>query len=511
MKNIIYFQPELSQPLIEVKGNKDYRDFRKLLERIDEIIRVTNLDNDLIHYLIEKMRIEKQHRLKKLNKQIQDLTQEEYEKTVLKAQRAFRCNIVLRLKNYPFRVMAERLADSPLLQRFCLLNSLDRIKVPSKSELQRHSVLFPTELVKKITDQLNNDLLKNNKFNELNLANEIDFDDIFIDTTCLKAFIHFPVDWVLLRDATKTLMKGVLLIRKVGLKNRMNEPESFVREMNKLSIKMTHCRNRSTQKKEKKETLRLMSQLIKKIKKHALKHLQILEGEWKKTNLSEKQMLQIKKRMDNVLLQLPQAEHQARERIIGRRQVPNKDKILSLYDNDLHVCLRGKAGAAVEFGNTLVLAEQDDGLIIDWYLHKEQSPGDPKILKQSISRINESIHLSGKVKSITTDRGMDSQSNRNFLEKNNIINFMCPRSPKKLIEQLSDIEFCNHQKRRAQTEGRIGILKNNFLGDPLKSKGFKNRQFAVAWAVLAHNLWIAGRLTQNKSQEQDDPLMQFIA
>jgi len=37
---------------------------------------------------------------------------------------------------------------------------------------------------------------------------------------------------------------------------------------------------------------------------------------------------------------------QAHERIIGERLVPNADKILSLYDADLHVIVRGKAGAA---------------------------------------------------------------------------------------------------------------------------------------------------------------------
>jgi hypothetical protein len=32
-----------------------------------------------------------------------------------------------------------------------------------------------------------------------------------VDTTALKANVHFPVDWILLRDATRTLMKAVTL------------------------------------------------------------------------------------------------------------------------------------------------------------------------------------------------------------------------------------------------------------------------------------------------------------
>ena len=52
--------------------------------------------------------------------------------------------------------------------------------------------------------------------------------------------------------------------------------------------------------------------------------------------------------MDNVIAQLPEAQRQAHERVIGGRKVPSKDKILSLYENEIHVIVRGKAGAAVE-------------------------------------------------------------------------------------------------------------------------------------------------------------------
>ena len=42
------------------------------------------------------------------------------------------------------------------------------------------------------------------------------------------------------------------------------------------------------------------------------------------------------------------------------------DKILSLYEQDVRILVRGKAGAEVEFGNALYLAEQADGLIVDY-------------------------------------------------------------------------------------------------------------------------------------------------
>jgi hypothetical protein len=44
---------------------------------------------------------------------------------------------------------------------------------------------------------------------------------------------------------------------------------------------------------------------------------------------------------------------------------PSLDKILSFYDKEVEVIVRGKSGAEVEFGQRLLLTEQEDGLIID--------------------------------------------------------------------------------------------------------------------------------------------------
>ena len=70
----------------------------------------------------------------------------------------------------------------------------------------------------------------------------LDLEDYFLDTTALKANIHFPVDWVWLRDGVRTLMKATMLIREQGLKGRMEPPQEFLRRINRLSLAMTHQR-----------------------------------------------------------------------------------------------------------------------------------------------------------------------------------------------------------------------------------------------------------------------------
>jgi hypothetical protein len=194
---------------------------------------------------------------------------------------------------------------------------------------------------------------------------------------------------------------------------------------------------------------------------------------------------------------------QAHERIIGERRVANKDKILSFYDTDVRVLVRGKAGAEVEFGNAMYLAEQSDGLIVDWDFIQEQAPGDNKLVAKSIESIGKEY---GALTSYTADRGFDSPMNAVDLEKLKIINAICPRSVSELEKRLADETFCHLQKRRGATEARIGIFKNAYLGKPLKSKGFKNRKIRIGWCILSHNLWKLSTMAAQRRKEIEEEL-----
>src|SRR5574340_574177 len=91
--------------------------------------------------------------------------------------------------------------------------------------------------------------------------------------------------------------------------------------------------------------------------------------------------------MDQVLQQLPQARKQARQRILSGQPVANEEKILSLYEPDVQVIVRKKAGAEVEFGNTFLLAENPQGLILDWELFQQSAPADSALLPWSVGRM----------------------------------------------------------------------------------------------------------------------------
>lgn len=223
--------------------------------------------------------------------------------------RALLCNIARALTQESVREFSKRLADSPLFQWFCRIDQLDVIRVPSKSTLDRYDKIVPEMIVRDVVDGLNADASSVNQEGRspLGLARAIETNDLFLDTSCVRANIHFPVDWVLLRDAVRTLIKSVTVIRRHGLKNRMNDPAEFIRAMNRLCIEMTHSRRRPDGRKGRKKILRLMKKLMKKIDRHASRHRDVLAIQWQDTDLGEGQARVIIDRIDRVRGQLPEA------------------------------------------------------------------------------------------------------------------------------------------------------------------------------------------------------------
>lgn len=483
-------EQELGRELPKVIGNVDYHEYREQLELIDVLLVTSGVERRFVEGRLQAWARE--------GRRIGAKAQARYQRM---CSEALRCGIARSLTEREYRKFTRRLAESALLQKFCRIERLEVVRVPSKSRLERYDKLAPESEIRDLVRALLRQTAGDGHA-ALGLASEVGVDVLLADTSCLKANIHFPTDWVLLRDAVRTLMKAVKLIRREGLRHRMEEPETFLSQINRLSMEMTQNRRSPGSVKRRKQVLRRMKRLVKVVRNHATRYVTLLKADWSKTEWTEAQARQVWRRMEGVLEQLPAAVRQAHERLIGGRLVANEEKILSLYEPDIRVIVRGKAGADVEFGNTLYVGEQQDGLIVDWKLLREQSRGDAVLLEESLERIHECF---GQYPwAVGTDRGFDRKATRTCLEERQIFNGICPRSVAALRERTKDEGFVAIQRRRGQTEGRIGILKNDFLGPVLRNKGFESRELAVAWAVLAHNLWVLARLLRAQEKEREE-------
>jgi hypothetical protein len=484
---IIPFELPLPQVLPTIEGNLDYRQFRDQLIGMDRLLLTSGVETQFI-----------EQETRRWLSQTRCVSARSQQNHQLHSRRALRCNIARLLLKEDFRGFATRLADSPLLQFFVGIGEVDRVVVPSKSTLQRYHDWWKEAQVREIICQV---LCKGAQSpQQLGLEHPLDLENAFMDTTCMAAPIHYPVDWVLLRDATRTLMKAILLIRDQGLRHRMEGPEIFITRINRLCIQMTHAWNKSDSQKQRKKTLRQMDHLVGTVGRHARRYRDLLKGHWEQTQWTRPQAQQVLDRVDHVLEQLPRARKQARQRILEGKLVANEEKILSLYESEVHVIVRKKAGAEVEFGNTLLLVENLQGVIIDWEIFRESAPADCALLPRSVKRMEKAYGQAPGA--VVADRGFDSQANQNSLSDGGIYNAVCPRSPRQLKQRNRCWKFRKLQRRRAQTEGRVGIFKNVFTGQPMRSKGFEHRELTVTWTVLTHNLWVMVRMAKREEPQE---------
>ena len=395
MKNIA-IQCLLRPALTVVDRCLDYDNFRATIERIDRLLIDSEVESQAIELALEGCRPKG-----------------------LKArqQRASFAIKALRMKTLrsllggiSFRHLSRALGSSDLLADFCRVRQIDGIRGISKSTVERASKFFSEEQLRALHRTLTEVVGDADLSRQVGLDKPIDTTICLIDGTCLEANIHWPTDWLLLKDVAGTLLKAIRLIReKAGLRHRMAiEPEQFARQMNRLSMQMTHSRRRKDSARQRKSILRQMKKLLKRIGEHARRHRELLQACREQSDYSEKQVQQILARIERMSELIPVVIKQAHERIIGGRQVKNTEKVLSVYEPDVQVIVRGKAGQEVEFGNTLFLGESVEGYLLDWKLYGSRTPSENEQMQESLQRQNR-FAVEESIAAMCADRGFASQ------------------------------------------------------------------------------------------------------
>ncbi len=487
--SILTTQQKFDKDIPVVFGNAEYNTERELLIATDEIIRQSGIEKTVMKYFLDAARVNKMIAVFGTDKPTR-LTADEIIRVKENAILALRASILRKRLRLSLRKFALALSHSDLYKWFCRINRFFDPRVPGKSHLGDLENMLPVDVIKQLETLL---LLSAADESSEVLYEPIDFSQCYLDSTCIMANIHFPVDWLLLRDSLRTMMLAVKRIRRLGLKNRMPyKPKVFIKKMNNLSMQMTFAKRKTDSKRDRKAILRKMKKLLKRAAKHAMKHIEFLDKNWEAVAISRPEAEQILKQISNVTEKLSRVIRCAHERIIGERKVANKDKLLSIYEDDVHVIVRHKSGAEVEFGNTLLLVEQDDGLIVDWKLFRDQAPADSRLLQNSHQRITGKLGVD--IKLIAGDRGFDSKANQKYFEEQGIFNAVAPRNPKQLQQRLEEERFRQGQNRRSQTEARISILSHCFCGNPMRQKSFEHREIHMGLSVLSHNLWVLARL-----------------
>jgi transposase, IS5 family len=196
---------------------------------------------------------------------------------------------------------------------------------------------------------------------------------------------------------------------------------------------------------------------------------------------------------------------QARRRVIEGEQVPNAEKIYSIFEPHTDLIKRGKVRTPLEFGHKVFLAESAQGLITQYEI-LTGNPSDEDHVEPSLKRHKETFGIAPEL--YGSDRGFFSGRNVTSCEQSGVKVVCCipQRGGKKSLEREAyekSPTFKKGQRFRAGIEGRISVL---FRGRGMKrclAEGQQRFELWVGAAVLANNLMtIASLLTKRSSRRR---------
>src|SRR5207249_3013220 len=194
---------------------------------------------------------------------------------------------------------------------------------------------------------------------------------------------------------------------------------------------------------------------------------------------------------------------QARRRVLQGEQVPNTEKIYSIFESHTDLIKRGKVQTPLEFRHKVFLAESAQGLITQYQV-LEGNPCDEQQVEPSLEHHKETFGHAPEL--YGSDRGFFSEKNVNSCKRNGVKVVCIPQRGGKKTRVREAYEkslaFKKGQRFRAGIEGRISVL---FRGRGMKrcpAEGRQRFELGVGAAVLANNLMrIAALLTKRSSRK----------
>jgi len=407
----------------------------------------------------------------------------------LTAQQVLRSLVLQRVKNWDYRELRERIADGYTLRRFVRFYS--RL-VPKHDAFNRaFNRLTPAtlevinELVIKAAVALG---LENGK-------------KLRVDTTVVETDIHHPMDNTLLWDAVRVVTRLVgnlddLLPQGVpGFTNRTRSARRRMQEIQRMTLKE---RQRQLIPKYR-ELIRTTEQVVRNARE-VLKKTERISSIDLMTEIAIKA---IRNQIDHYCGLGDRVIAQARRRVLDREQVPNEEKIFSIFETHTDLIKRGKILKPVEFGHKVYIAESARGLITQ-YRVLDGNPSDEGHVESSLKSHQETF---GKPPIIySADRGFYSQDNIQLCKDTGVELVCIPQRGGKKSPALASFEksrtFKAGQRFRAGIEGRISVL---FRGRGMKrcfAEGRERFELLVGAAVLANNLMVIARLLIEKQKQR---------
>ena len=198
--------------------------------------------------------------------------------------------------------------------------------------------------------------------------------------------------------------------------------------------------------------------------------------------------------LEDLLAATRQIAAQTRQRIAG--QTPDgATRRVSLHDPDARPIAKGRLGKPVEFGHKAQVADNEDGIVLD-YTVEPGNPADAPQLEPAVVRIKQRTGRAPRT--VTADRGYGEKRVDDALQDLGVRNVVIPRKGKPGVARQAEEHrraFRHHIKWRTGIEGRISTLKRGYGWDRARLDTTEGARIWTGHGVLAHNLIKISALT----------------
>lgn len=400
--------------------------------------------------------------------------------------------VLMRVKNWDYRELRERINDGFTLRSF---TEFDSQPVPKHDAFNRAFNRLTPETLRDINQRV------------IQAAVQQGLEDgqaLRVDTTVVESNIHYPTDATLLWDSVRTITRLIEdLHQKLpdGVQGFTNRTRSARRRMQALQ-RMTAAQRSQQQKPTYRELIRITEQVV----NNARQVVDKAKAGAGADPIASVGIDSLRKEITGYCQLADRVIDQSRRRVLQGETVPAEEKIYSIFESHTDMIKRGKALKPVEFGHKVFLAESAHGLITDYQV-LDGNPADSTHVPSSLDRHQQTFGNPPDL--YAGDRGFFSAENVQACEKAGVIHISIPqRGGHKTAEQDAlerSPAFKKGQRFRAGIEGRISVL---FRGRGMKRCLFKGRQrfeILVGAAVLVNNLMRIADLWNNNRKTSARP------
>jgi len=409
----------------------------------------------------------------------------------LTPQQILRSLVLMRIKNWDYRELRERIADGCTLRQFTDFYCLP---VPRHDAFHRGFNRLTPETLRAVNDLV------------VQAAVELGLEDgqkLRVDTTVVQTDIHHPTDstllWDVVRVVTRLIGHLAAVLGRRRIKGFRDRTRSARRRMQELQ-RMTARQRRDQQTAAYRELVGIAEEVI----ESARAALRLTSKAGGKDILTDLAIAELRKEIEHFCGLGDRVIDQSRRRVLNGEQVPTADKIYSIFEPHTDLIKRGKVQTPVEFGHKVFLAESARGLITQY----EVLDGNPVDEQHVVISLERHKRAFGDVPELySSDRGFFSERNVTSCQQQGVKVVCIPqrggtKAPEREAYEKSR-EFKDGQRFRAGIEGRISVL---FRGRGMKrclAEGRERFELWVAAAVLANNLMkIAALLAERSSRRR---------